>query len=63
MKINPLNIGFSNTSVVSIPTEKLDVFCDKNVITVSGRNSVFVGDFISKIRSLKIPDAYKGKGF
>ena len=58
-----LNIGFSNTSVVSIPTEKLDVFCDKNVITVSGRNSVFVGDFISKIRSLKIPDAYKGKGF
>lgn len=58
-----LNIGFSNTRIVSIPTEKLDVSCDKNVITVSGKNSVFVGDFIAKIRNLKLPDAYKGKGF
>ena len=35
----------------------------KNIISVEGSDSVVVGNFTNKIRSLKIPDSYKGKGF
>ena len=58
-----LNIGFSNPVLIDIPTDKLTVSCEKNLITVEGMDKVFVGDFIAKIRKIKTPDAYKGKGF
>jgi ribosomal protein L6P/L9E len=58
-----LNIGFSNPVLIHIPTDKLKVSCEKNSITVEGMDKVFVGDFIAKIRKVKTPDAYKGKGF
>lgn len=58
-----LNIGFSNPVAIRIPTNKLNVSCDKNIITVEGVDKVFVGDFVAKIRKVKTPDAYKGKGF
>ena len=58
-----LNIGFSNPVLIHIPTDKLKVSCEKNLITVEGMDKVFVGDFIAKIRKVKTPDAYKGKGF
>jgi ribosomal protein L6P/L9E len=36
---------------------------EKNIITVQGTDKKFIGDFVSKIRNIKKPDAYKGKGF
>ena len=40
---------------------KVDV--NNNIITLEGFDPVAVGNFATKIKSLKFPDAYKGKGF
>lgn len=56
-----LALGFSHPVVVPIP-ENLTVTAEKNNITVSGSNKEDVGQFASKLRSLKKPEPYKGKG-
>ncbi|MEK7461905.1 MAG: 50S ribosomal protein L6 [Patescibacteria group bacterium] len=56
-----LALGFSHPVVVPIPTG-LKVTAEKNIITVSGSNKEDVGQFASKLRSLKKPEPYKGKG-
>ncbi len=57
-----LNLGFSHPVNVEIPKE-LTVTADKNVVTVSGSDKELVGSFAAKVRSLKKPEPYKGKGF
>lgn len=57
-----LALGFSHPVVVAIP-EELTVTAEKNVITFSGINKEIVGQFSSKIRAMKKPEPYKGKGF
>ncbi|MDO8589810.1 MAG: 50S ribosomal protein L6 [bacterium] len=59
-KIN-LALGFSHPVIVPIP-EGLKVTAEKNVITVSGKDKEEVGQFTSRLRSLKKPEPYKGKG-
>ncbi|MBX4189175.1 50S ribosomal protein L6 [Candidatus Parcubacteria bacterium] len=54
-------LGFSHPVKVSIPTS-LKVTAEKNVITISGVNKEEVGEFAGKIRALKKPEPYKGKG-
>jgi large subunit ribosomal protein L6 len=54
-------LGFSHPVNVSIPNG-LKVTAEKNVITVSGINKEEVGSFAAKLRSLKKPEPYKGKG-
>jgi large subunit ribosomal protein L6 len=54
-------LGFSHPVTVKIP-EGLKVTAEKNIITVSGVNKEDVGSFAAKIRSLKKPEPYKGKG-
>jgi len=56
-----LALGFSHPVVVSIP-ESLKVIAEKNVITISGPNKEEVGQFAARLRSLKKPEPYKGKG-
>lgn len=56
-----LALGFSHPVVVDIP-EGLKVTAEKNNITVSGPDKESVGQFSSKIRALKKPEPYKGKG-
>ncbi len=56
-----LALGFSHPVVVLIP-ESLKVTAEKNVITVSGRDKEQVGQFTARLRSLKKPEPYKGKG-
>ncbi len=56
-----LNLGFSHQIKVNIP-EELNVTVEKNTITISGINKEMVGQFASKIKSLKKPEPYKGKG-
>ncbi len=56
-----LSLGFSHPISLEIP-KNLKVVAEKNVITISGVNTEDVGGFASKIRSLKKPEPYKGKG-
>lgn len=54
-------LGFSHPVNVKIPTG-LKVTAEKNIITISGSDKEIVGEFAAKIRDLKKPEPYKGKG-
>ncbi len=54
-------LGFSHPVEVAIPST-LKVTAEKNNITISGSNKEEVGAFAAKIRALKKPEPYKGKG-
>ncbi len=56
-----LALGFSHPVKIEIP-EDLKVTALKNVITTSGIDIETVGQFVAKIRALKKPEPYKGKG-
>lgn len=56
-----LALGFSHPVNVRIPSG-LKVTAEKNVITISGINKEQVGEFAAKLRDLKKPEPYKGKG-
>lgn len=57
-----LKIGFSHPILISIPVKDIIVRINKQTITIEGQNSALVGNFANKIRQLKLPDSYKGKG-
>ncbi|HEY4480267.1 MAG TPA: 50S ribosomal protein L6 [Candidatus Paceibacterota bacterium] len=57
-----LSLGFSHQVEVSIPSG-LSVKAEKNLITVEGVDKESVGSFTAKVRALKKPEPYKGKGF
>ena len=57
-----LALGFSHGVKVPIP-EGLTVTAEKNNITVSGNDKEMVGQFTAKVRAMKKPEPYKGKGF
>lgn len=54
-------LGFSHPVEVMIPAT-LKVTAEKNAITISGADKEEVGSFAAKIRDLKKPEPYKGKG-
>jgi large subunit ribosomal protein L6 len=54
-------LGFSHPVTVAIP-EGLKVTAEKNLITTTGVDKELVGSFTAKIRALKKPEPYKGKG-
>jgi large subunit ribosomal protein L6 len=54
-------LGFSHPITVAIPKD-LKVTSEKNVITISGIDKEFVGQYVAEIRALKKPEPYKGKG-
>ena len=56
-----LALGFSHPVVVTIP-EGITVLIEKNAITISGIEKDKVGEFAGRLRSLKKPEPYKGKG-
>ncbi|MSU55199.1 MAG: 50S ribosomal protein L6 [Candidatus Taylorbacteria bacterium] len=56
-----LNLGFSHQIKVKIP-EGLKVVAEKGALLISGINTELVGQFAAKIRDLKKPEPYKGKG-
>ncbi len=56
-----LGLGFSHPVKVPIPSD-LKVVSEKGTITVSGIDSEVVGQFTARIRALKKPEPYKGKG-
>jgi large subunit ribosomal protein L6 len=56
-----LALGFSHPVNVPIPSG-IKVTAEKNIITISGINKEQVGEFAAKLRDLKKPEPYKGKG-
>lgn len=56
-----LSVGFTHPVKMTIP-EGISVKLEKNVITVAGIDKQKVGQFSAVLRSVKKPDAYKGKG-
>lgn len=56
-----LNLGFSHPVVVSAP-KMINFSVNGNKITVEGIDKQLVGQIAAKIKSIKKPDPYKGKG-
>ncbi len=56
-----LALGFSHPVVLDVP-KGLKVTTEKGSISISGIDKELVGAFAAKVRSLKEPEPYKGKG-
>jgi len=56
-----LNVGYSNPQHVPIP-EDLQARVEGNRLFVSGMDKERVGEFAARIRRIRIPEPYKGKG-
>lgn len=56
-----MQLGFSHPVRVA-PPEHIQFQVERNVITVSGPDKAKVGEVAARIRSLKKPEPYKGKG-
>ena len=54
-------LGFSHPVEVAIP-KGIKVSIEKNIMTISGMDKEIVGEFASKLRAMKKPEPYKGKG-
>lgn len=56
-----LNVGYSH-SVVILPQDGIDFDTKENKIIVSGIDKIKVGEMAAKIRRVRPPEPYKGKG-
>lgn len=56
-----LSLGFSHP-VVLVPPPGISFAVSENKVTVSGADKVLVGEIAAKIRKLRPPEPYKGKG-
>ena len=56
-----LNVGYVNSIKIKAP-QGVKFSVDENVITVSGIDKQLVGDIANKIRQVRPPEPYKGKG-
>ena len=56
-----LSMGFTNPVKIKAP-EGINFLVEKNIVTVSGINKELVGQISSKIRKVRPPEPYKGKG-
>ncbi|HYM65367.1 MAG TPA: 50S ribosomal protein L6 [Candidatus Sulfotelmatobacter sp.] len=55
-----LSVGYSHPVVLK--GEGINFVVEENVITVSGIDKTLVGDMSAKVRSIRPPEPYKGKG-
>ncbi len=59
-----LSVGFSHKVVLDIPSD-VQLATDPqnaNILIISGIDAQRVGEFAGKIRQVKTPEPYKGKG-
>jgi large subunit ribosomal protein L6 len=56
-----LSVGFSHPVIVKAP-QGVSFKVEENIITVSGADKTIVGNTASKIRDIRPPEPYKGKG-
>ncbi|EKK20785.1 LSU ribosomal protein L6p (L9e) [Fructilactobacillus florum 8D] len=57
-----LNVGYSNPVIVPVPEDLEVKVPDNTTIEISGISKQHVGDFAAKVRSIRSPEPYKGKG-
>lgn len=57
-----INVGFSHPIYFQIPESLTVATPDQTTIVVKGYHKQNVGDFTAKIRSMRKPEPYKGKG-
>jgi hypothetical protein len=57
-----LKLGFSHSIDVLVPAD-IVLSVKKNILVADSFNKINLGNFLCKVRGLKIPDVYKGKGF
>lgn len=60
-KLLKMEVGFSHPVVIEVP-EGLEAMVEKQVLTISGIDKQAVGEFAARIRRVKPPEPYKGKG-
>ena len=56
-----LKLGFSHRVFVDIPNS-MSVVIKKNLIILESNDLILLGNFAYKLKQLKFPNAYKGKG-
>ncbi|MFA6161288.1 MAG: 50S ribosomal protein L6 [Patescibacteria group bacterium] len=56
-----MEVGFSHSVRVDLP-EGIQATVEKQILTVSGIDKQQVGEFAARIRRIKPPEPYKGKG-
>jgi large subunit ribosomal protein L6 len=56
-----LNVGYSHPVEFAIP-DGIEITVEKNVVSISGIDKQLVGETAAKIRSIRKPEPYKGKG-
>ena len=56
-----LRIGFSHPVVLQIP-EGIEISVERNIVTIKGIDKDLVGLTAAKIRAVRPPEPYKGKG-
>ncbi len=61
-----LNLGYSHDVIIALPSEiKVETVTEKRanpIITLSSHDKQLIGQVAAKIRSLREPEPYKGKG-
>ncbi len=57
-----LNVGYANAVRITPPEGITIATGDAGLISVSGIDRAIIGDVASKIRKVRLPDPYKGKG-
>jgi len=55
-------LGFSHLILFTLPSN-ISVSLNKTTLLLESKNSIVLGDITQKIKLLKTPDVYKGKGF
>lgn len=56
-----LSIGFSHPVEIDIPAG-ITVVVEKGLFTITGIDKDVLGQFAATVRSMKVPEPYKGKG-
>ncbi len=56
-----LSVGFSHPVEIPAP-EGISFVVDKNIVTISGIDKYLVGETAARIRKVRKPEPYKGKG-
>lgn len=56
-----LNLGYSHPVRFEVPKE-IKISVEKNVVNISGTDKQLVGEIAARIRRLRKPEPYKGKG-
>lgn len=56
-----LSVGYSHPVIIKAD-EAINFSVEENVITVAGIDKAMVGDAAAKVRSIRPPEPYKGKG-